>query len=178
MSGLFFDTNVVVYAHDPADPRKQVRAREVMHEAMIARRLVISSQVMQEFYHVAVRHQWMTPRQASEVLRLLSAYRVVPADAGSVLRSIELQQRYRLSIWDALIVQAAVDARCSALVSEDLQAGMRFESPAVPGSVLEVVNPFVDAAPNAAEPSARYRPGKAMAAGPRRSPGRARAAKA
>jgi len=128
MSGLFFDTNVIVYAHDPADPRKQSQARAAMHDAMVGRTLVISTQVMQEFYSVVLRRQWMSPAQASQVLRLLAGYTVVPADSASVLRALELQQRYRLSVWDALIVQSAIDARCSVLYSEDLQAGMRFDA--------------------------------------------------
>ncbi len=156
MSGLFFDTNVIVYAHDPADPRKQSQARAAMHDAMVGRTLVISTQVMQEFYSVVLRRQWMSPAQASQVLRLLAGYTVVPADSASVLRALELQQRYRVSVWDALIVQSAIDARCSVLYSEDLQAGMRFDAPGAP--TLEVVSPFnAEAAPAVYERAGRYR---------------------
>ena len=56
-------------------------------------------------------------------------------DAVTVVRAIRLAQRYRLSHWDGLIVQAAVDAQCAVLFSEDLQSGMRF-------GAVEVVNPF------------------------------------
>lgn len=156
--GRFFDTNVIVYAHDPGDARKQRQARAVMHDAMVARTLVISTQVMQEFYNVALRGAWMNAAQASAVLRLLAAYAVVPSNAESVLAAFELQQRHRLSIWDALIVQAAIDARCSVLYSEDLHAGMRFEPAGRSGKALEVVNPFAaDDAPAVHERRARYR---------------------
>ena len=156
MSGRFFDTNVIVYAHDPADPRKQGQARAAVQGAMVGRAFVVSTQVMQEFYSVALRRDWMSARQAGGVLRLLAGYTVVPADAASVLRAIELEQRYRLSVWDALIVQAALDARCSVIYSEDLQTGMRFETPGAP--TVEVVNPFSAEAPPAVhERRAGYR---------------------
>lgn len=174
MSGQFFDTNVIVYAHDPADPRKQGQARAAMHEAMVSRAFVVSTQVMQEFYSVALRRDWMSAGQAAGVLRLLAGYTVVPADAASVLRAIELQQRYRLSVWDALIVQAAIDARCSVIYSEDLQTGMRFEMPGE--STLEVVNPFsADAPPAVHERAAGYRvaaPAAAAKKASRRPPAR------
>jgi hypothetical protein len=56
-----------------------------------------------------------------------------------VTRGIELHQAHSLSVWDGLIVQAALDAQCDVLLSEDLQHGRRFGS-------LEVVNPFLSAA--------------------------------
>ena len=61
------------------------------------------------------------------------------ADADSVRRGLALSQRYRLSSWDGLIVQAALDSGCTTLFTEDLQAGQRFGE-------LEVVNPFADTA--------------------------------
>jgi predicted nucleic acid-binding protein len=174
MNGQFFDTNVIVYAHDPGDPRKQGQARASMHEAMVSRAFVISTQVMQEFHSVALRRQWMRAGQAADVLRLLAGYRVVPADAASVLRAFALQQRHRLSVWDALIVQAAIDARCGVRYSEDLQAGLRFDAPASPVGALRVVNPFdAGAEPAVHGPKGRYRVAVASAsAGPRRSRGR------
>jgi len=158
VSGLFFDTNVIVYAHDPADPRKQRQARAAMHDAMLGRALVISTQVMLEFYSVALRRQWMSAAQAANVLRLLAGYTVVPAHAASLLRAFGLQQRYRLSVWDALIVQAAIDARCGVLYSEALQAGMRFDAPGAPEGTLQVVSPFdAEAPPAVHERAGRYR---------------------
>lgn len=139
---MFFDTNILIYAQDSADPFKQLRAQETMDAAIKTERLVISTQVMQEFYAVAVRKRWMSPAQAHSLLVRLAEHTVVPASADSVLRGVALQQREQLSIWDALVVQAALDARCSVLFSEDLQEGRRYESPAGAGPELRVVNPF------------------------------------
>ena len=139
---MFFDTNILVYAQDSTDPFKRLRAQEALGEAIKTDRLVISTQVMQEFYSVALRKRWMTPAQAQGLLVRLAEHTVVPASADSVLRSVALQQRHKLSIWDALVVQAALDARCAVLFSEDLQEGRRFDPPAGAGPELLVVNPF------------------------------------
>ena len=153
----FFDTNVVVYAHDPSVPHKRAQARMAMAQAMRADECVISTQVMQEFYNVVLRKRLMTPAQAVQVLAQLAQHTVVCASAESVLRSIALQQRHRLSIWDALVVQAALDAHCAVLYSEDLQAGQGFEATGA-GPELQVVNPFTTEPPVLAvhEPRATY----------------------
>lgn len=140
--GLFFDTNVIAYVHDRASPAKQWQALACLEVAMAANRLVISTQVLQELYNVMLRKRWLTASQALELLQRLAEHTVVPASAESVLRAVALQQKHRLSIWDALIVQAALDARCAVLYSEDLQEGRRFESATAGAAALQVLNPF------------------------------------
>lgn len=167
---VFFDTNVIVYAYDPGDAIRHERALQAVGNAMRQRRLVISTQVMQEFYDVVVRKRFMQPADALAALRLLADHTVVPSSAESVLRALALQQRYRVSVWDALILQAALDARCQVLFSEDLQDGQCFESADGSGLAVEAVNPFARPAekpgPAVHEPPAIYR----AAAKKRRAP--------
>ena len=160
--GLFFDTNIIVYAYDATASVKQQRARAVIEAAMQADRFVISTQVMQEFYNVAARRRLMSAQRAAQMLRHLAEHTVVAADAESVLRAFSLQQRHTLSAWDALIVQAALDAGCGVLYSEDLQEGRRFDVAGGAHPVLQIVNPFKGAwpespAPSVHEPRASYR---------------------
>lgn len=139
---IFFDTNVLVYAYERKDAARQERALAVVAEAMKGSRLVVSAQVMQEFYNVVLRRRLLAPLDALAFLRLLAEHTVVPADAGSVLRAIALQQRCHLSVWDALIVQSALDAGCATLFSEDMQNGQRFEATGDRAAAVTVVNPF------------------------------------
>ena len=103
---------------------------------------VISTQVMQEFHDFMLHKRWIQVDQSVALLQQLTEHTVVPASSEPVLRAAAVQQAHGLSLWDALIVQAALDARCALLFSEDLEAGRRF--PAFqkndPDSV--VVNPF------------------------------------
>ncbi len=145
----FFDTNVLVYTQDPLDPAKQSTARKLVQSAIGAGEFTVSTQVIQEFYAVAAKRQLLSPAQASALLQSWTENEVVSSTPELLMRAFSLQQSSRLSVWDALMIQAALDAGCTTLYTEDMQHGMRYGN-------LELVNPFV---PPAAvhEPPAAYR---------------------
>lgn len=153
----FLDTNILVYAFEPADGTKQAAARSLIREAIADESFVISTQVLAEFYSTAVRRRLMQPIRALELARLWGAHDVVPQTPDLVVRSIALHQEHSLSFWDAQIVQAALDARCDLLLSEDMQHGRRF-------GALEVRNPFIA--------TAAHEPGGAVYGIRRRGKGR------
>ena len=150
---VFVDSNVIVYAHDRKDPAKRERAQSLLEKHALDGSLTLSTQVLQESYNVLVRRSLMEPSRALFAVEKLAASRVVGSNAAFVLDAVRLSQRFELSAWDALIVQAALAAGCVTLFTEDLQAGQRFGD-------LEVVNPFnpVDPLADAVhEPRAAYR---------------------
>lgn len=134
----FVDTNVVVYAHDARDLRKQRIAQDLLEDLSIHSRGVVSSQVVQEFCNVMLRGEQpfmvMTDLKTvlTEVLFPLMNHTPDPSFYESVLN---LHNRYSLDYYDALIVQAAIDLGCDILYSEDLQDGQQFGK-------LTVINPF------------------------------------
>lgn len=142
---VFFDTNVLIYAHGRDDPRKREVARASIEEATAGGGFVVSAQVLAEFYWTAVRLKVMGPSQAQALVRLWSEHDAVPQTPDLVLRAITLHQDHSLAFWDALIVQAALDAGCERLLTEDMQHGRRFGD-------LEIHNPFI--ASGAHEPRA------------------------
>jgi predicted nucleic acid-binding protein len=134
----FFDSNVIVYAHDRAEEAKRARAIALMESHVLSNTLVVSTQVLLECYNALRRKAFLNNDAAYEIVEALADEQVVDTNADLVLRAIQLAQRHQLSHWDGLIVQAALDAGCTVLYTEDLQAGQRFGD-------LEVVNPFDDA---------------------------------
>lgn len=146
----FFDTNILVYRQDPSDIRRQQIAKDLIEAAMLQGTFVISTQVLQEFYNTMLRRCFMPAAAAQSLCELWAEHDVVNATPSLLFQAFSLQQRYQTSLWDALIVQAALDGGCTTLYSEDLQHGMRF-------GALEVVNPF--ATPAVHEPAAAW-PGK------------------
>lgn len=133
---IFADTNILVYASDSSEGQKCELAVELLREATHGRSLVLSTQVLQEFYSTVLRKQLLSGPEALEILRDWSDQAVVvPTTTELVLQAIGLQQRMRLSIWDALIVQAALQAGCRTLFTEDLHNGLKIGD-------LEIVNPF------------------------------------
>lgn len=133
---LFIDTNVLVYYFDSDEPAKQARARTLLDSRTRAR-FVLSTQVLQEFYVSVTRKlaQPLPPSVAFDTVRDLMAMQIVPIDGPFILESIQLAQKTQLSLWDALVVQAALTAGCSRLLTEDLQDGQKIGS-------LEIENPF------------------------------------
>lgn len=153
----FFDSNIVVYALDRAEPRKQPLADALLYRHLHGETLVTSTQVLQETYNVLTRRKNLPAGDALDFVRQLTTRTVVPSNADFVLRALALCGSARLSVWDALIVQAAIQARCTTLLSEDLQAGRRFGD-------VEVVNPFVagvqEPAPRVAARAALHKPAR------------------
>lgn len=133
-SKVFLDTNILVYAADSADRQKQARAMEVVREIRKEGIGVISTQVMQEFFVVAVRKLGLALLDARKLTLTLSEFEVVSMTPTLVEQAMDLTILYQLSFWDALLVAAAKEGRCAKLLSEDLQtgqtiAGIKIENP-------------------------------------------------
>jgi len=132
----FVDTNLLVYAHDVSAGGKHDRARELIESLWRDRSGVLSTQVLQELY-VSLRKA-PRPLPASEARQVVSDYlrwEIVVNTGESVLEAVDIETRYRLSFWDALIVQAAAASGAERLYSEDLSHGQAY-------GAVRVVNPF------------------------------------
>jgi predicted nucleic acid-binding protein len=133
----FVDTNVWVYAVDASDTAKQARAIEVLERETREGGVVVSAQVVGEYY-VTVTRKLATPvapEDALEDVRDMMRQSVVALDARLVEAAVVGAQAWRLSYWDAMLVVAARTAGASRLLSEDLQDGR-----VIDGVTIE--NPF------------------------------------
>jgi predicted nucleic acid-binding protein len=127
----FFDTNVVLHLLS-ADTAKADRAEE-----LLAIGGTISVQVLNEFAAVASRKLRMSLIEIREVLAQIRAVCTVePIAIETHERALQIAERYALSIYDALIVAAALLAGCKTLHSEDMQDGQVIERQ------LTIRNPF------------------------------------
>ena len=132
----FFDTNVLVYCTDATAPKKQARARDLVARLTAAGDAVLSTQVLIELFHTVVRKQKMPPAAAQALTLAYSAWPVINSDVVLVNAAIEKSIAHRLSIWDAMVIEAALRADAQTLYTEDLSHGQRFGK-------LAVVNPFM-----------------------------------
>ncbi len=118
---------------------KAARATQLIRRAVETRKGIISYQVVQEFFNVALRRfaQPMTVAEGEQYLAtVFRPLMVVHSSQALYGEALRLSDRYRLAWFDSLIVAAAVEGRCSILYSEDLQHGQRFGD-------LQVENPFL-----------------------------------
>lgn len=134
---VFADTNVLVYVRDRTEEEKQRRAAEwiaALWDTGLGR---LSYQVLQEYYLVLTR-KLDPPRSAEEAredVLSLSAWDPVAVDRSVIERAWDLEDRHGFSWWDALIVAAALQARCRYLLTEELQEGQEVDG-------LTIVSPF------------------------------------
>lgn len=132
MPGSFFDTNVLVYLAS-GDAAKADRA-----ETLVAKGGAISIQVLNELANVARRKMRLSWPETGALLGTLRALLTVhPLTIETHQRGLALAERYGLSLYDAMIAAAALEAGCDTLWSEDLQHRMVLEKR------LRVANPFL-----------------------------------
>jgi predicted nucleic acid-binding protein len=134
----FFDTNVLLYLFDNREPDKKAAAQELIQREVEADRASLSTQVLQEFYVNATRKLAfpLSPEEAGARVRDFSRLPLVQVDVPLILAAISRSQRMSFSLWDALIVEAALKAGADRLLTEDLQHGQVIEG-------MRVENPFL-----------------------------------
>ncbi len=127
----FIDTNVLLYLFS-ADAAKADRAEQAVGAGG-----VISVQVLNEFASVATRKLSMSIAEAQEALAVIRANcTVVPLTEQTHDLGMALAADHALSIYDAMILAAALQAGCSDLLSEDMQHSQRI------AGRLTIRNPF------------------------------------
>ena len=127
----FFDTNVILYAFRENDTRGQVA------ETLLATGGSLSVQVLNEFVAVARRKfdkSWEEVRRALDILRVLCP-EPVPLTIETHERALQIAERYGYSIFDSLIIAAALRAGARTLYSEDMRDGQVIDG-------LMIRNPF------------------------------------
>jgi predicted nucleic acid-binding protein len=128
----FFDTNVLLYLLS-ADDKKADAAEQALSKGG-----TLSVQVLNEFSAVASRKLKMTWREIAEILEpIKSICTITDLSLATHEQALAVAERYKLSVYDALIVSAALLAGCTTLYSEDMQHGQRIHR------TLTIRNPFL-----------------------------------
>ena len=124
MTGLCcVDANVFVYARDPRDPAKQQRATAWLDHLWGWQRGRTSFQVLVESYVTLKRLGGETPSELWDSVAKYFAWSPHPVDEALLRRAREIEQRWRISWWDSMVVAAAQLQDCAVLLTEDLQDG-------------------------------------------------------
>lgn len=134
---IFVDSNVLVYARDTTEPRKQELAAAWLEHLWTKRTGRLSQQVLHEFYVMVTRKldPGLDTDQARSDVRDLLAWRPRVIDREALEVAWTIEDRFGLSFWDALIVAAARIGGCERLLTEDLQDGADYDG-------VVIVDPF------------------------------------
>ena len=139
-STILIDTNVLVYAHDPRDRRKQERALAVLDRLINQGRVALSVQCLSEFFNTTTRRlPEPLPSEVAQaqVERFVRGCRILDLTAAAVLEGCRGAGEHSLSIWDALIWATAKLNQVPLVLSEDFVdggflEGVRFLNPFTP----------------------------------------------
>jgi predicted nucleic acid-binding protein len=123
---VFVDANVFVYARDPRDPAKQQRARAWRDHLWSTRLGRTSIQMLSETYWTLKKLGGAPPDEIWKSVERFLAWRPQAVDENVLRAARDLEQRYRLSWWDSLMVAAAQLQNCAVLLTEDLHDGAAF----------------------------------------------------
>lgn len=127
----FLDTNVIVYSFTRGD-------KADIAEALLGRGGSTSLLALNEFANVARRKlgmEWSEIREGLAAVRLLCGT-ILPVDLAIHETALDLAERYRLNVFDALMLASALSGGCTTFWTEDLHDGLLIE-----GRLL-VKNPF------------------------------------
>jgi predicted nucleic acid-binding protein len=138
---ILVDTNILIYAADILAGDKNLRALELVDDLTAQNRMVVSAQVLNEFYHAATRPNKPPSLSYDDAYRMIrdlaDAVPVLPLTGSITLRALAAIPRHGFSFWDALIWAAAKENGIPLVYTEDFQHGRDVEG-------VRIVNPFAE----------------------------------
>lgn len=133
---LFVDTNILIYALDPADPVKRQVSADLLRQTIRSHTLTLSPQSLNECYRVLTQRRRLIPAAETRAyLRTLAPWAIAPLDAATTERAWAVQDEAGLGWWDSLLVAAALRAECRLFVSQDMHDGAVVDG-------MRIANPF------------------------------------
>ena len=132
----FLDTNILLYAYDLDIPAKRAVALRLVEQGWTAPGdTAISVQVLQEL-HVNLAKRGVSQTEATRIVRDFADWPIVDNTLELLQAALDEQARWKISLWDSLILAAARASGASDLITEDLNHGQDFGG-------IRVLNPFL-----------------------------------
>ena len=139
MSRVALDTNILAYVagvnRHPDDAAKIDASRTLLKRLRGSASLVVPVQVMGELFVVLTRAGASRGDARATVLRMTEAFGAADSSASALFSALDLVAAHQLQFWDALILNAAAEAGCTLLLSEDMSNGFSWRG-------VTVLNPL------------------------------------
>jgi predicted nucleic acid-binding protein len=131
----FFDTNVLVYLYSDHETDKQNKAFAEFNKS----ERFVSTQVLTEFCNICLKKLHFPASEiGNALLEISEACNVIIVDDSDLRQALSIQDRYKYSYYDSLVIESALAAGCNLLFTEDMQDGQLIEG------VLTIKNIFKD----------------------------------
>lgn len=132
---ILVDTNVVIYTIDNRDPQKKARCRAWVSALAQQAMITISPQVLNEAHNVLRKKFAIPSDRAARILEPWTQYCDAPLRVQETLAALEIEQKWKVAWWDALLIASAAASGCTHLLTEDLPS-----APAIDG--VAIIDPF------------------------------------
>ncbi len=137
---MLVDTNILVYAHDPSDIKKNHRSIEILDELRNSGAGVLSTQVLMEFVRAVtgnIPNPMNMKTAASQARIFIATWPVVPVTGFIVDEALRGVMSHRLSLWDAQVWATARMNQIPTVLTEDFAHGIEIDG-------VRFINPFSD----------------------------------
>jgi len=134
---VFVDSNILLYYSLGSSPKIDALHKIFSNTEF---NIHISTQAVNEFCNVVIRKKLLPVPALHDFIKMFErSYKVNNISSSTSISALKIQQRYKLSYYDSLIIAAGLEANCKILLSEDLHHGLLVEKK------LKIVNPFKQA---------------------------------
>jgi len=132
----FVDTNIFVYAHLDNEPEKHSKAVFLFENTLIGKKIIISAQVVNEFYSVMSKYKYSHDEIVKFVSEISAKANIQSISFDTSKKAFYIKDRYQYSWWDSLVLASALENGCKVVYSEDMQHEQVIENS------LRIINPF------------------------------------
>jgi predicted nucleic acid-binding protein len=133
---VFIDTNIWGYVYTDDDEEKRRAAFQLL-ESLSSRNIIISPQILSEFYSLMNKHKIPHDTIIQKMGKIIDSVNVCGTTLLTIMNCIRLKEKYGYSWWDSLILASSLESNCDAVYSEDMQNGQVIEKS------LRIINPLV-----------------------------------
>ena len=134
---VFVDTNIFVYLKLKDEKNRDKKSASESLFRKIKNRITISSQVINEFYSVMLRNKISDSKIQEMIREIVTISKMQQISFDTILKSWEIREKHKYSIWDSLIIASALENGCKVLYSEDMHHNHLIEKK------LRIINPFI-----------------------------------
>ena len=124
---ILIDTNLWIYLYSKSPEAKYHQVKQTIDENF--NHIILSTQVLGEIYYILTKKNFCTREEAKEIIvKTITVFPVVEIDVLNVLKALDINERYRYSYWDSLLIATALLNDCQTFYSEDMQHNQLIEN--------------------------------------------------
>jgi predicted nucleic acid-binding protein len=132
---VFVDTNIILYAHDTKEEKKRKIASNLLESLWNStEKPNISIQVLQELF--VNLNRFLPPKEVDELIQIYKNWNVIEISLPIFEKGIFLSRKHKFSLWDSLILSAALHSNANIIYTEDLSHEQKVEG-------IKIINPFL-----------------------------------